>query len=130
MGESGSLRERNRLRVVDALRRTGPAPRAAIAAASGLSRATVSSLVAELSDAGILVERRDAGHRTGRPPPYLAPDPSAGAALGVDFGHRHLRVALADLNADVRVERRVDLDVDHDVTGEALATAAELVEDL
>src|SRR5829696_3096429 len=128
MRESGSLRERNRVRVVDALRRTGPAPRAAIAAASGLSRATVSSLVAELTDAGILLERRDPSHRTGRPPTVLALDPGAGAALGVDFGHRHLRVALADLNADVRAERRVDLD--HDVTGEALATAAELVEDL
>jgi predicted NBD/HSP70 family sugar kinase len=126
----GSLRDRNRLRVVDALRRTGPATRADIAAASGLSRATVSGLVAELLDAGLVAERKEDGAgRTGRPPVLLALDPSAGAAVGIDFGHRHLRVAVADLAAQVRAERRVELDVDHADAGPALDTAAELVED-
>jgi predicted NBD/HSP70 family sugar kinase len=131
MGETGSLRERNRLRVIDALRRTGPASRADITRAAGLSRATVSGLVAELLDSGVLVERRDgATPRAGRPPLLLALDPHAGAALGVDFGHRHLRVAVADLNADVLAERRVDLDVDHDAAAHALDTATALVDDL
>ena len=128
---TGSLRVRNRVRVVDALRRRGPASRADIAATAGLSRATVSSLVAELLDSGLLVERKDGegASRTGRPPVLLALDPAAGGALGVDFGHAHLRVALADLNADVRAERHVGLDVDHDAD-EALDAAAELVDEL
>jgi predicted NBD/HSP70 family sugar kinase len=132
MGEPGlgSLRDRNRLRVVDALRRTGPATRADIAAASGLSRATVSGLVAELLDAGLVAERKDEGAgRTGRPPVLLALDPSAGAAVGVDFGHRHVSVAVADLAAHVRAERRAELDVDHADAAPSLDLAADLVED-
>ena len=43
----------------------------------------------------------------------LGLDPSAGVAVGVDFGHRHLRVAVADLSSTVLAERRVALDVDH-----------------
>jgi predicted NBD/HSP70 family sugar kinase len=125
-------RRRNGFRVIDALRR-GAATRAQIAAHAGLSRPTVSTLVAELVDAGVLVERkgeppRDAA-RSGRPPVRLALDASAGAAVGVDFGHRHLRVAVADLSAEVRAERRVELDVDHDAAA-GLDTAAGLVDEL
>ncbi|HSD78154.1 MAG TPA: ROK family transcriptional regulator [Solirubrobacteraceae bacterium] len=130
MGET-ALRQRNRLRVVDALRRTGPATRADITRVSGLSRATVSSLVAELLDAGVLAEQKPdaagaAAPRTGRPPVLLALDASAGAAVGVDFGHRHLRVAVADLSAQVLAERRVELDVDHEAAA-GLDAAAELI---
>jgi predicted NBD/HSP70 family sugar kinase len=126
------LRQRNRLRVIDALRRSGPATRADIAREAGLSRATVSSLVAELVEGGMLVERKGddepprGATRAGRPPVLIALGASAGAVLGVDFGHRHLRVAVADLGADVRAERRVELDVDHDAA-EGLDTAAALV---
>jgi predicted NBD/HSP70 family sugar kinase len=129
------LRQRNRLRVVDALRRSGPATRAEIAREAGLSRATVSSLVAELLETGMLVERKAdeepsrGGPRAGRPPVLIALGASAGAVLGVDFGHRHLRVAVADLAARVRAERRVELDVDHDAA-EGLDTAAALVREV
>ena len=119
--------------MIDALRRSGPATRAEIASDAGLSRPTVSTLVAELLDAGLLVERkgdaaRDAG-RTGRRPVLLALDASAGAAIGVDFGHRHLRVAVADLSAEVRAERRVELDVDQDAAA-GLETATGLVDEV
>jgi predicted NBD/HSP70 family sugar kinase len=128
-----ALRQRNRVRVIDALRHNGPATRAEIARAARLSRPTVSSLVSELMDIGLVVERkgdelRD-GPRTGRRPLLLALDASAGSALGVDFGHRHLRVAVSDLAATVRAERRVDLDVDHDAAA-GLDTAAALVDEV
>src|ERR671937_267215 len=54
-GSLESLRERNRLRVIDALRTRGAISRADIARQTGLSRSTVSSLVADLSYA-ILAE--------------------------------------------------------------------------
>src|SRR4051812_12315577 len=98
MGVLGALREDNARRVVDALRRSGTASRADLARATGLSRTTISSLVGEMLDRGVLVERlgevRERGG-LGRPGVLLALDASAGAALGVDFGHRHLRVAVA-----------------------------------
>ena len=49
--------------------------------------------------------------------------------LGVDFGHRHVRVAVADLSSTVLAERAIDLDVDHDAPT-ALATAVDLVDEV
>ena len=83
----GSLRERNRLLVVDALRRSGFASRSDLARLTGLSRTTVGSLVAELQAQGLVVEddggRRAAGRA--RPPAGAAP-----ARPGRGCRRRHL----------------------------------------
>jgi predicted NBD/HSP70 family sugar kinase len=129
LGSLESLRELNRLRVVDALRRRGSASRSDLARLTGLSRTTVATLVTDLQSSGLVVERpagdgEPAGR--GRPPTLLQLDPSAGVVVGVDFGHRHVRVAVADLSSTVLAERAVPLDVDH-AAATALAAAVELV---
>ena len=55
-GSLQSLRQHNLLRVVDALRAAGAASRADIARNTGLSRTTVSTLVADLHERGLVVE--------------------------------------------------------------------------
>ena len=80
---------------------------------TGLSRTTVATLVGDLQSAGLVVEADDGDARSGaggrgRPPVLLRLDPSAGVALGVDFGHRHVRVAVADLSSTVLAERRIE----------------------
>ena len=113
MGALEDLRELNRLRVIDALRLRGTASRAEIAEAVGLSRTTITAVVAELLGSGVVVERhipRDSGGRRGRPAAMLALDASAGAAIGIDFGRRHLQVVIADLASTVLAERRIELD--------------------
>src|SRR5207344_881953 len=73
-GSMGSLRERNRLLVVDALRRNGYASRSDLARLTGLSRTTVGSLVAELLAQSLVVEDDVCGERQagrGRPPVHL-----------------------------------------------------------
>jgi glucokinase-like ROK family protein len=129
-GSLASLRERNRSRVVDALRQRGPISQADIARATGLSRTTVSSLVAGLRKSGLVVERdvRPADSRGGRPAVQLALNDSSGAVVGVDFGHSHVQVAVADLSHTVRAERFRDLDVNHRAA-EALDSAAEMVDE-
>ena len=57
IGGLQSLRDANRRLVIQALRRRGVASRAEIARITGLSRSTVSSLVTDLQDAGLIVER-------------------------------------------------------------------------
>ena len=56
-GTFGSLRELNRLRVVDALRRQGTASRSELARLTGLSRTTVTTLVADLQGRGMIAEQ-------------------------------------------------------------------------
>ncbi len=130
-GSLRSLRELNRGRVIDALRGRGTASRAEIARATGLSRSTVSSIVADLIEAGLLTEQAEAtgvahGEAGGRPPVLLSLNPSAGLAVGVDFGHTHLRVAVSDLSHEVLAESWRELDTDHSAE-EGLNAAAELV---
>jgi predicted NBD/HSP70 family sugar kinase/biotin operon repressor len=115
-GSLESLRERNRLRVIDALRQRGAISRADIARQTGLSRSTVSSLIAGLQGEGLVVERDGEtvprGPEGGRPPVLIALDPSAGALVGMDFGHRHVRVAVSDLSFTVLAEISAEIDVD------------------
>src|ERR1043165_1261202 len=117
-GSLESLRRLNRLRVIRALRDEGQISRAEIARRTGLSRSTVSSLVADLQADGLVVERPEPalahGAQGGRPPILLSFDASAGAAVGVDFGHSHLRVAVSDLASTILPERTRPLDTDHD----------------
>ncbi|MEA2256991.1 MAG: hypothetical protein QOG35_3036, partial [Solirubrobacteraceae bacterium] len=133
-GSLESLRERNRLRVVDALRMKGAVSRADIARQTGLSRSTVSSLVADLQAAGLVTERAPdglapGGPQGGRPPVLVALDRSAGALLGMDFGHGHLRIAVADLSYTVMAEGFVELEVDT-AAREALDAAAQMAGEL
>src|SRR5687767_11996166 len=108
-GSLGSLRDHNRRRVLEELQHRGTASRADLARFTGLSRSTVSSLVGELQDSGLVVETAvdGAGGRAqgqGRPPVLLTLDRRAGAVVGIDFGHAGVRVAAADLGRTILAE--------------------------
>jgi predicted NBD/HSP70 family sugar kinase/biotin operon repressor len=123
-----STRTRNRLQVLDALRSSGTASRADLARKTGLSRSTVSGLINDLIADGLVVDRdetQSAGAQGGRPGALLSLDRSAGIALAIDFGHSHLRVAIADLSAEILAEREERLDVDG-AAGLALDAAVRL----
>jgi predicted NBD/HSP70 family sugar kinase len=131
-GSLEGLRESNRLRVVDALRERRIASRGELAGVTGLSRTTVAAVLADLARAGLVGTREEDSESSrrpgkGRPPIRFGLNASAGAAVGVDFDHGHLRVAVADLSSTVLAERQAELDVDHDAT-EALDAAAEMLE--
>ena len=129
-GSLSSLREFNRLRIVDFLRTNGTASRAELSRRTGLSRSTVSTLVSDLQRRGLVVARAGefAGEgQPGRPAALLELDPSAGAAVGVDFNHDNVRVAVSDLSRSVLAELSANHDVDHDADG-ALTLAADMIE--
>lgn len=95
------LRSGNERLLLGLLRSGGPASRAQLARTTGLSKPTVSSVLASLEKAGLV---REAGVHTperGRTAVLYAPDPTAGYALGIDIGRAWLRVALSDLDGTV-----------------------------
>jgi predicted NBD/HSP70 family sugar kinase len=129
-GSLESLRERNRRRVLDALRAAGTTSRADLARRTGLSRTTVSSLVGDLVREGLVAEHVDRaaapGAQGGRPPVLVSLDRQAGVAVGIDFGKSHVTVAVADLAHTILAEQRRALPSDH-TAEEGLDVAAELV---
>ncbi len=111
---SGALRATNRANIVEVLRRAGSATRTELMEQTGLSRATVSSVVGELQRQGLVSERRPGGPSGfGRPPGVVALNRSAGLAIAVDVGVRHLAVAVGDLSRRVLAERWVTLPHGH-----------------
>ena len=127
----GVLRERNRVRILDALRRQGTASRSELARLTGLSRTTVGSVVADLQSRGLVVEHANGDRQPGRgrPPVFLGLDRSAGVAVGIDFDHDRVRVALADLSSNVIAEDCVEIDVDHEAD-DAIDAAVGMVGEL
>src|ERR1700682_2230342 len=127
-GTLGWLRERNRNRVLGALRERGRISQADIARVTGLSRTTVHTLVSELKNSGLVheVENSAPEIRGGRPAVQLMLRDSSLAVVGIDFGHSHVQVAVGDIAHDVLAERRCDLNVNRHAR-QALDTAAAMV---
>lgn len=128
-GSLASLRDRNRGRIVAELRRAGLISRAELARRTGLSRSTVSTLVAELQARGLVSEREvdGAGPQGGRPPVLLGLERTAGAVLAIDFGKRHVRVLVADLAHVVLADLERPTATEQSAT-EGFDAAAELAE--
>ncbi|SFS73812.1 ROK family transcriptional regulator [Saccharopolyspora flava] len=98
------VRRTHQERVLRALRERGALSRGEIADAVGLSRTTISEITRDLlRDGAVVVVDTDAAQRagSGRPAERLALDPDSGQFLGVDFGHRRVRVAIADASHEV-----------------------------
>jgi predicted NBD/HSP70 family sugar kinase len=111
---SEAIRAGNRARIVDILRRSGSATRAELVTGTGLSRATVSSLIGELAGRGLVSElAQPAADSPGRPPTRLALNRAAGLAIAVDVGVRHVAVAVGDLSRSVLAERWVPVPYGH-----------------
>ncbi|GGB31396.1 transcriptional regulator [Flexivirga endophytica] len=100
---------------------------------TGLSRATVSSVIGELAGRGLISERRVPAPRgIGRPVARVTLNRAAGLAIGVDIGVSHVAVAVGDLSRSVLVERWTSLPRGHRATegvGLVLASIEEALEE-
>src|SRR5438477_8562352 len=91
------LRELGEQAVLETIFRRGPITRPEIAAATSLSKPTVSAAVSRLEQGGLV---RAAGMRAGqrgRKPLSYVVSPRAGFVVGADIGGSNVRVAAADL---------------------------------
>lgn len=125
-GSQAALRVANRRRVVDTVRSLGQVTQAEISRETALAPSTVSSIVRELTACDLLAVDGGHGGRRGQRVRFSA---SAGYLLGVDVGHRHVEVAVADLNLSIRARRRTELPAGHRAA-DVLATAREILWEL
>ncbi|MEU0488473.1 ROK family transcriptional regulator [Nocardiopsis sp. NPDC006139] len=93
-----TVREANLGVVLRTIRESAPCSRAAVAAATGLNKTTVSSLVADLMARGLVRETgRTAQSGVGRPGVLLDLDDTSVAALGLEVNVDYLSVVAVDL---------------------------------
>src|SRR6059058_3983108 len=91
------LRELGEQAVLETIFRTGPITRPEIAAATNLSKPTVSAAVSRLEQGGLVrAAGRRAGQRGRNPVAYVVSS-RAGFVVGGDIGGNNVRVAAADL---------------------------------
>ncbi|MET0467913.1 MAG: ROK family transcriptional regulator [Aeromicrobium sp.] len=124
-GSTAALRASNQSRVVRAVREAGGLSQAQIARRTQLAPATVSGIIRELVAAGFLQSEGGAGRRGAT----VTVSRGAGVVAGVDFGHAHLQVALADLAGEIRDSRLVPLAADAP-SDDSLALARTMIDDL
>ena len=93
------VREHNLGIVLRQVAERGPRSRATLAVETGLNKSTVSSLVADLIDAGLLRDcpREERPARVGRPPQSVELDPAGPFVLGLEVNVDYLAVWAADL---------------------------------
>ena len=105
MADLTSQRELSRLRVIEALFRRPGSSRTQVGHDAGLSRPTVTAVLDELESAGILEQtpapESERSRPAGRPPLQIRLAPRAAFAVGLDFGHQHIRAALCDLSGQL-----------------------------
>jgi predicted NBD/HSP70 family sugar kinase len=124
-----NLRRLGRLRILESLAEAGELSRTELSRRTGLSRATVSSVVYDLVGEGLVREEATANteSKLGRPPLTLSLEPGSAFALGVDIGHDHVRTILSDIVGKVLWDERINVDVD-DSAADTLVAATKTVE--
>src|ERR1700733_11236711 len=118
-----------RAHLLRTIRDEAPVSRSVLSRAIGLPRSTTTALVAELLREGVITESPSrgggAGSGSGRPATLLSLRRPDGLVAGFDFGHRHIRVAVATSEGQILAEESTPLDVDAG-GGSALDSAREL----
>lgn len=110
-GSQSSLREANRARLLDSLKRHGRLTQIELSGATGLSPATVSNIVKELTAGGVL--HTSFTSRSGRRATLVSLARQVGLVAGAHFSPRKLHVAIADATRTVVAESSLPLAPDH-----------------
>ncbi|MFE9559837.1 ROK family protein [Streptomyces sp. NPDC006487] len=104
------LRRENRTAVLQRLYFDGPLSRFSLGPATGLSSGSISNVVAELVNDGLVEEAGSVESAGGRPRTLLRVSPTSGYMIGVDVGETRIRIELFDLTLTelARVERPLE----------------------
>ncbi|HEX5809701.1 MAG TPA: ROK family transcriptional regulator [Anaerolineales bacterium] len=95
----------NKHALVDLIRFAGRGvARTDIAQELGLTRASVTILINDLIESGIILETESRSTRSGRPPVVLDINPKSGLAAAIDMGATHVSVAIGDFSAHILEE--------------------------
>jgi predicted NBD/HSP70 family sugar kinase len=126
-GSQSALRQDNQQRVLAALVSAGPSSQAELSRHTGLSTATISNIVRELAERGLVSTSPSTS--SGRRALSVRLSSNGAIAVGVSFSRSHLRLVVTSPDYSVLAEECVDFAPQTPVT-EAVDVAAALLPDL
>ena len=115
VARSSTIRDINRQIILNHIREKSPISRAEIARLTELQRSTVSLIVEELKNIG-LVEEIDGESSGGRPPQLLSLKTAHAVAVGVDCGKKRTIVATSDLAGRILEQEEFPTDKEFETT--------------
>ena len=110
-GSQPALRERNRQRIIDTLLASGPLTQAELSRHTGFSSATVSNIIKVMTALGTVTTEPTTS--SGRRAMLVRVSSTGAVAVGIDFGRRHLRIAIMTLGYSIVAEEFVSLEAGH-----------------
>ncbi len=125
---SATVRELNLRTVWRVIEQHAPISRAEISRATGISKPTVSAVLEDLLQIGLVVETADASRGFTYGAVFFKPRPEAAYAVAFDVGARHLRAALVGLDGAEVV--RSDAEVEGRTADSMIGAAVELAREL
>ncbi len=103
----------NRTLVLKTIHRVGPTSRAEISEITGLNKATVTNIVNDLIQWGVVIERGLATGKSGRRTIIIEMATEKYASIGVWLTRRHFVVGIYDLYGRCRTQERFSVGINH-----------------
>jgi glucokinase-like ROK family protein len=126
-GNQEKVRKINKSIVMNILRLYAPISRARVANLSGLNRGTVSNIVNDLIEEGLVSENEQEDSKVGRPGISLSLRPDGGAVIGVEIGVDFITIILTNFVAGTLWETKVEINPSQSQTS-IIGKAEQLVE--
>lgn len=95
------MRAINRSKIIELIRTAGLVSRVELAAESGLSKASVTGITAELIKEGLIIEKQSGEYEGGRRPRLLGLNPDGAYVIGINLSIMEISVVIMNLEADI-----------------------------
>ncbi len=109
-GDQTLIREMNLSTLMRYLHESAPLSRSRLAGLTGLNKTTISSLVEELLERGLIHEVGLDTSSGGRPATLLEVNPDAGSIVGLSLGVDHIAVIVTDFLGEIRWRHQEEAD--------------------
>jgi len=130
-GSSQLIKKINETHLLNLIRQDGPISRNELARRTRISKVAVSEIVARLQDAGFILEigKGESTRKGGKKPTLLKLNPTNGYAIGIEIKRRYSKIALANIESEVKGVEQVKYEVGTSLT-ECLSKIFEKIDSL
>ncbi|WP_273321066.1 ROK family transcriptional regulator [Vallitalea guaymasensis] len=106
---TSALRQKNRIQIIDYIRKNAPVTRIDIFNGTNISRPTITRIVKQLVEEKIVEESGMVETHAGRKPIYLKLRKSALCCMGMNIYRNNIRASIIDLDKNILISKKVSI---------------------